>query len=364
MAKDKVRSQKGAHGIGGLKYDPSKRTRPQELNVFMALILIVVIFEALGWMVIGDSFLFNTRENVDGIFNVRRLRIIILQVSIIGIIAIGVTQVIILGGIDLSSGSIVGATAMIAMSFAQVAEVNGQPNPKGMFLEQGWVDLPVLVPVAIGLGCGVLAGFINGFFVAVTKIPPFIATLGMMVAARGVAKWWSKGQPISFPTDSYATIGSGMTPVVLFALLAILFYLIMKYTVYGKHTYAIGSNEDAARMSGIKVDRHKIIVYTIAGSLASLAAIVLSSKNLTAQAGMGIMYELDAIAMAVIGGISLSGGRGSIVGTVIGALIFGVIISGFTFLRLDAYYQEIFKGGIIVGAVVLDQWRQQRAART
>ncbi len=115
-------------------------------------------------------------------------------------------------------------------------------------------------------------------------------------------------------------------------------------------------------MSGIKVDRHKVLVYSIAGILAAVAAIVLSSKNLTAQAGMGVMYELDAIAMAVIGGISLKGGRGSILGTVLGALIFGVIISGFTFVRLDAYYQEMVKGMIIVGAVVLDQWRQRRSA--
>ena len=141
-----------------------------------------------------------------------------------------------------------------------------------------------------------------------------------------------------------------------------LIHLLLRYTVYGKHTYAIGSNEAAARMSGIKVARHKVLVYTIAGLLAGVAALVLSSKNLTAQAGMGTMYELDAIAMAVIGGVSLSGGRGSIPGTVLGALIFGVIISGFTFLRLDAYYQEMVKGAIIVGAVVLDQWRQRRSA--
>jgi inositol transport system permease protein len=351
-----------SHGVGGLTFDASRRTLPPELNVLVALVLIVAVFEVLGRVLMGDSFLFNTRDNVDAVFNEQRLRIIILQVSIVGIIALGVTQVIILGGIDLSSGSVVGATAMIAMSFAQVAEVNGAPNPKGMFLDEGWVDLPVVVPVMVGLACGLVAGFVNGVFIAYARIPPFIATLGMMVTARGVAKWWSKGQPISFPTESYTLIGKGMVPVLIFIALAVLFHLILKYTIYGKHTYAIGSNEDAARMSGIKVDRHKVLVYTIAGMLASLAAIVLSSKNLTAQAGMGIIYELDAIAMAVIGGVSLSGGRGSIVGTVIGALIFGVIISGFTFLRLDAYYQEMVKGAIIVGAVVLDQWRQRRVA--
>ena len=349
------------HGIGGLTFDASKRHLPPELNVFIALVLIVAVFEALGWLLIGDSFLFNTRENVDAIFNQARLRIIILQVSIVGIIAIGVTQVIIAGGIDLSSGSVVGATAMIAMSFAQVALVNGQPNPK-MMLPEGWQDLSVIVPVLVGIACGLVAGLINGSLIAYTGIPSFIATLGMMVTARGVAKWWSKGEPISFPTEGYAAIGKGMMPVILFVALAILFHLILKYTVYGKHTYAIGSNEAAARMSGIKVRRHKVMVFTIAGVLASVAAIVLSSKNLTAQAGMGVMYELDAIAMSVIGGVSLSGGRGSIFGTVLGALIFGVIISGFTFLKLDAYSQEMVKGAIIVGAVVLDQWRQRRGA--
>ncbi|MCC0063505.1 MAG: ABC transporter permease [Defluviimonas sp.] len=350
-----------AHGIGGLKYDPRQKAKPQELNVLIALVLIVAAFELLGRLLYGDSFLFNTRPNVDAIFNWARLNIIILQVSIVGIIAIGVTQVIISGGIDLSSGSVVGATAMIVMSFAQTALVNGNPNPKAIFGDWA-MDLPVLVPILVGLGCGLLAGAVNGVLIAYTRIPPFIATLGMMVSARGLARWWSNGQPVSFPTDSFAALGKGMMPVVYFILLAILFHLILRHTVYGKHTYAIGSNEDAARMSGINVARHKVIVYALAGMLAALAAIVLCSKNLTAQAGMGVMYELDAIAMSVIGGVSLAGGRGSIIGTVLGALIFGVIISGFTFLKLDAYYQEMVKGAIIVGAVVLDQWRQRRGA--
>lgn len=349
------------HGIGGLKYDHRKRHWPNEMNVLIALIIIVGVFELLGALLQGQSFLFDTGDRFDTIFNEARLRIIILQVAIIGIIAIGSTQVIISGGIDLSPGSVVGLTAMVAMSFAQVELVNGNPNPKAMF-GPAWMDLPAIVPVMVGLAVGLFAGLCNGLLIAYTRIPPFIATLGMMVAARGAAKWWSKGQPISFPTEGYASIGTGMMPVFIFIALAVLFHLILRYTVYGKHTYAIGSNEDAARMSGIKVARHKVLVYTIAAMLAALAAVVLSSKNLTAQAGMGVMYELDAIAMTVIGGVSLSGGRGSIIGTVLGALIFGVIISGFTFLRLDAYYQEMVKGVIIVAAVVLDQWRQHRAA--
>jgi inositol transport system permease protein len=375
-------------GLGGLKYDPTKRTKAPEWNVFAALVLIVVIFEVLnrfnlGWVwngedfVTGRSFLFNMRDNVDSLFNQQRLDIMILQVAIIGIIAIGVTQVIIVGGIDLSAGSVVGATAMMVMSFAQTAMVNGNPNPKAIFGDWA-MDLPVLVPIVVGLICGLLAGLVNGLLIAYTKIPPFIATLGMMVSARGVARWWSNGQPVSFPTESYGQLANGdilgtltfgllswkgQNPAVVFVVLAVLFHVVMIKTLYGKRSYAIGSNEAAARMSGINVDRHKVLVYAIAGGLTAVAAILLTSKNLTAQAGMGVMYELDAIAMAVIGGVSLAGGRGSIVGTVLGAAIFSVIISGFTSIRLDAFYQEMVKGVIIVGAVILDQWRQRSRSR-
>ena len=365
-----------SHGLGGLKYDPTRRTRPPELNILMALIGIVLVFEILNRMN-GGSFLFNMQEKIPTLFNEQRVNVILLQVAITGVIALGVTQVIILGGIDLSSGSVVGLTAMVCMSFAQTALVNGNPNPKAIFGPE-WMDLPVIVPIIVGLACGVIAGLINGLLVAYAKIPPFIATLGMMVSARGASRWWSNGNPVSFPTESYAAVANGdlvssltfgqfhwpgQNPAVVFIVLAALFQVAMIYTVYGKRSYAIGSNEAAARMSGINVDRHKLLVYTIAGMLSAGAAVLLTSKNLTAQAGMGVQYELDAIAMAVIGGVSLSGGRGSIVGTVLGALIFSVIISGFTSIKLDAYYQEMVKGAIIVGAVVLDQWRQRQKAR-
>ncbi|WP_293449936.1 ABC transporter permease [Planktotalea sp.] len=350
-----------SQGTGGLSIDASKRQWPNELNVFGALILIVIIFEILGAIFMGQSLLFDSKGRFDSIFNEARLRIIIIQVAIIGILALGVTQVIITAGIDLSSGSVVGATAMIAMSFAQVGEVNGGINPKAIF-GPSFLDLPVVIPIIVGLCVGLAAGAINGLLVAYSRIPPFIATLGMMLFARGVAQWWSKGNPVSFPTEAYAKIGAGMMPVIIFLSLAVLFHFIMNYTVYGKHTYAIGSNEAAARMSGINVPRHLMLVYMIAGMLAGLAAVILTSKNLTAQSGMGLSYELEAIAMAVIGGVSLFGGRGSIIGTVIGALIIGVITSGFTFLRLGAYYQEMVLGCIIVGAVALDQLQQKRAA--
>ncbi len=351
-------------GIGGLTFDKSKRSWPNEFNIFFALIIIIVIFEALGQILpyMNDqSFLFDTKDRFDTIFNEARLKIIILQVAIIGIIALGVTQVIITAGIDLSSGPLVAATAMVAMSFAQTELVNGNPNPKALF--GTWaMDLPVVVPVVIGLVFGACIGAINGTFIAFLRIPPFIATLGMFLVCRGIALWWSSGNPISFPTESYKFIGSGMMPVVWFLSLAVIFHIIMKYTVYGKHTYAIGSNEDAARMSGINVKRHKVMVYMIASMLAAFAGIVLSAKASTAQAGMGEFYELFAIAMAVIGGISLTGGRGSIIGTVLGAMVLGVIRSGFTFIKLDGSYQLMAMGSIIIAAVILDQYRQRNRA--
>ena len=353
-----------SHGTGGLSFDKSKKTWPSELNILLALVIIIVLFEIIGQVapyMNGQSFLFDTKDRFSSIFNEARVKIIILQVAIIGIIALGVTQVIITAGIDLSSGPLVAATAMIAMSLAQTELVNGFPNPKAVF--GTWaMDLPVVIPVIAGLLFGAMIGAINGTFIAIFRIPPFIATLGMFLICRGIALWWSGGNPISFPTASYAFIGSGMMPVVWFLLLAIIFQLIMSFTVYGKHTYAIGSNEEAARMSGINVKRHKILVYTIASTLAGFAGIVLSSKAVTAQAGMGEFYELFAIAMAVIGGISLTGGRGSIIGTVLGAMVIGVIRSGFTYVKLDGSYQLIAMGAIIIAAVLLDQWRQKRTA--
>ncbi|WP_045024561.1 ABC transporter permease [Agrobacterium arsenijevicii] len=320
----------------------TQRKLPQELNILTVLIGVALVFELLGWFVQGQSFLGNPQ----------RLTIMILQVSVVGIIAIGVTQVIITGGIDLSSGSVVAMTAMIAMSFAQTSEFARAIYP-------GLTDLPVIVPVMIGVGLGLIAGVINGALIAMTGIPPFIATLGMMVTARGIAKWYTKGQPISFPTEGFATIGSGAWPVAIFLLVAVFFHLALRYTRYGKFTYAIGANAQAARVSGINVQAHLVKVYAIAGLLAGLAGVVTAARAETAQAGMGMMYELDAIAAAVIGGTSLSGGRGRIFGTVIGTIILGLMMSGFTFLRVDAYYQEIVKGLIIVAAVVTDVYRQK-----
>jgi inositol transport system permease protein len=319
------------------------RRLPPEAGILLVLIALALAFELLGWIFIHQSFLANEQ----------RLVVMILQVSVVGVIAVGVTQVIITGGIDLSSGSVVALTAMVAASLAQSSEAVRAVYPT-------LTDLPVVVPVAAGLAVGAAAGLVNGTLIATTGIPPFIATLGVMVSARGLAKWYTRGQPVSMLTDPYAAIGSGAVPVVIFLATALLFHVALRHTRYGKFTYAIGANREAARVAGIRVGRHLILVYTIAGLLAGLAGVLTSARAVSGQAGMGLMYELDAIAAAVIGGASLSGGVGRITGTVIGTLILGVVTSGFTFLRIDAYYQEIVKGGIIVAAVVADQYRRRR----
>jgi inositol transport system permease protein len=322
------------------------RRLPPEGGILLVLVGLALTFELLGWIFVRQSFLANEE----------RLVVMVLQVAVIGIIAIGVTQVIITGGIDLSSGSVVALTAMVAASLAQSSDAVRAVYPS-------LTDLPVIVPVAAGLLVGAAAGVVNGTLIASTGIPPFIATLGAMVTARGIARWYTRGAPVSMLTDGYAEIGSGAVPVVIFLATAVVFHVALRYTRYGKFTYAIGANPQAARVSGIRVGRHLVVVYTIAGALSGLAGILTSARAVSGQAGMGTLYELDAIAAAVIGGASLAGGVGRITGTVIGTLILGVVTSGFTFLRIDAYSQEIVKGGIIVAAVIADQYRRRRLAR-
>lgn len=320
-----------------------RRRLPPELSILGVMIGMMLLFEALGWIFVGQSF----------IANPLRLKIMILQEAIIGIIAVGVTQTIIMGGIDLSSGSLVGMTAMIAASLAQTAGFSHAIYP-------GLTGLNPFFPVAAALICGLVAGLINGSLIAYTKIPPFIATLGMMVSARGVADWYTDGQPIGNLEDSYAAIGSGWWPVIIFLAVAAIFHVALRYTRYGKFTYAIGANPLAARVSGINVERHIVLVYMLAAGLSGLAGVVQTARAISGQAGVGVGFELDAIAAAVIGGTSLAGGVGRMTGTVIGTVILGVLTSGFTFLNVDAHYQEIIKGGVIIAAVITDQYRLRR----
>jgi inositol transport system permease protein len=328
---------------------PGQRTRrklPLEASILLVMIGIALIFEVLGWTLRGQSFLANPA----------RLLIIILQVSTTGLLAIGVTQVIITCGIDLSSGSVVALSAMVAASFAQ-------PSGYARAVFPALGDLPAIVPIFAGLATGALTGLVNGSIIAAVGIPPFIVTLGMMVTARGLARYYTHGQPIGMLTNQYTFIGSGAVPVIIFLVTAVIFHVAMRYTKYGKYTYAIGGNIQAARVSGINIKRHLMIVYTIAGLLSGLGGVITSARAASGQAGMGMGYELDAIAAAVIGGTNLFGGVGRISGTVIGTLILGLMISGFTFLGVDAYIQDIVKGVVIIAAVTIDQIRRNRQSR-
>ena len=326
---------------GGYKTQNSwKDWLPKDISILMVLLGTALIFEILGWFIAGQSFIFNTQ----------RLTIIILQMSIIGIIAIGVTQIIIMADIDLSSGSMLAFTGLVAASLAQTSDYTRAVYP-------ALTDMPVLVPIVAGILMGFVLGGVNGGLIAYSGIPPFIATLGMLVAARGLARWYTSGSQVSFFIDDYAILGSSIIPVIIFLTTAMAFHLLLRYTRYGRYIYAIGSNEQAARVAGINIRAHKLLVYTLAGGLYGLAAVVETSRTLTAQSGAGMLYELDAIAAVVIGGTSLMGGKGRITGTIIGVCILGVITSGFTFLGIGSFYTNIVKGIIIVAAVVADQYR-------
>jgi ribose/xylose/arabinose/galactoside ABC-type transport system permease subunit len=324
------------------------------MSMALVLVGIALVFEILGWIFVGSSFLANQQ----------RLSIIILQVSVIGILAVGVTHVIITGGIDLASGSVVGLAAMVAASLAQ-----GSTDVRALY--PALTDLLPIWPILAGLVVGLLAGWVSGLLIAKTGIPPFIATLGMMVCARGVAKWYTLGQPIGLLTPEFTWLGKSFIilgfpvplPVIIFLGVAALSHIALGYTRYGKYTYAIGSNPQAARVSGINIGSHLIKVYAVAGLLSGLAGVVTAARAASAQPTMGNAYELDAIAAAVIGGTSLAGGSGRITGTLIGTIILGIITSGFTFLKIGSYYQEIIKGAIIVFAVVIDQYRRSKHAR-
>lgn len=313
---------------------------PKETGIILVLVLILIAFEILGWTTQGQTFVFNSR----------RLFVIVLQMAVIGIMAIGVSQVIILGGIDLSGGSIVGVAGLVAATFAQIEGYGSAYYPQ-------LGGMPVVVPIFMGLAVGAALGCVNGGVIAKTKMPPFIATLAMLVIARGLARLYTSGRQQSGLSPEFLVIGTYLNPIIIFIAVAVIFHILMRHTLYGRRTYAIGSNERGALMAGINVSRHTVLVYGMAGLLYGLAAIVQTSRAQTAQSSTGMMWELDAISAAVIGGTSLLGGRGSIIGVVIGVLIMGVITSGFTFLHVGVFYVAIVKGLIVVAAVVADRYR-------
>lgn len=268
------------------------------------------------------------------------------QTSINAIIAIGLTFVIISGGIDLSVGSV--------LAFAGVVTA-GALN----------AELPIIIAVMIGMLVGFLCGAVNGILIGWGHLPPFISTLGMMSIARGAALLFTNGRPISGFSSGFRTIAEGHLlfiplPVIIMIVLYIIGHIVLTRTILGRYTYAIGGNEEAAILSGIHVKLNKLFIYGISGLLSGMAAILLTARLNSAQPIAGIMYELDAIAAAVIGGTSLMGGEGVLIGTLIGAFIMGVLRNGLNIMGVSSFIQQTIIGTVIIAAVLIDMILKKR----
>ncbi|MGX2967053.1 ABC transporter permease [Ursidibacter sp. B-7004-1] len=285
-----------------------------------------------------------------------------LQTSTIALIGIGATCVILTGGIDLSTGSVVALSGVAAAMIVNA----GVPVPIGMVL---------------GILVGGICGLINGILVTRMKLPPFIATLGMMMVARGLALYVTNAAPVSGMPESFAALGNGALfkiveegpnglpkvvfagipyPVIIMIFITVLFTFALTKLKVGRYIYAIGSNEEAARLSGIKTNVIKIYAYVASGLLSGLTGVILASRLVTAQPNGGVSYELDAIASAVVGGTSLMGGVGTIPGTLIGSFIIGVLRNGLNMNGVSSFVQMIVIGLVIIVAVSLDQLRQSK----
>jgi ribose/xylose/arabinose/galactoside ABC-type transport system permease subunit len=301
-----------------------------------AVLVIIVLF--LAWQ--SPNFL--TAAN---------LVVVSRQIALALFISIGMTFVILSGAIDLSVGSVV---ALVSVTVGQLMVTAGLQ--------------PVLATV-LALVVGSLVGVFNGAVVAYTRIPSFVVTLGMLAMASGLALGMTQGQTISGFPAGFLAIGQGSTlgvpnPVWLAALAAVVAHLVLARTTFGRHVYLLGSNEQAALLSGISVRRTKILIFTIASTLAACAAIVETARLTVGQPSAGAGYELAAIGAVVIGGASLFGGEGSILGTVLGTTLLGLILNGLILLGISAYWQQVFSGAVIILAVGLNFWRQRQRQRS
>ncbi|WP_430312637.1 ribose ABC transporter permease [Rummeliibacillus pycnus] len=299
----------------------------QKLGPLLGLLLIIIIIS-----IMSPSFLTATN-----IFNVLR------QVSISALIAFGMTFVILTGGIDLSVGSTLALTGAISA---------------GMLAS----GMDPILAMLIGLALGAVLGAVNGVIIAKGKVAPFIATLATMTIYRGITLVYTDGKPVSGLGDSmvFQMFGKGYflgipVPVITMIVAFFVLYFILRKTTFGRRVYAIGGNEEASRLSGINVDRITIAVYSLTGMLAALSALILTSRLNSAQPTAGESYELDAIAAVVLGGTSLTGGRGWIFGTLVGALIIGVLNNGLNLIGVSSFFQQVVKGVVILIAVLLDR---------
>ena len=288
------------------------------------------------------------------LFNVMR------QISITGLIALGMTFVILTGGIDLSVGSVLAFAGLVAAALAKGSAANSLSLDASQAVGYG-PGIAALAAVAIGLG----AGLLQGLAITTLDVPPFVVTLGGLSAFRGAALLFSGGGPISGFDAAYRFWGQGKigpvpVPVILFLGCAAFCHVVLRHTRYGRHVYAVGGNPEAARLSGLPVRALTLSVYVIVGLFAGLAGFVLSSRLNSSEAVAGIGYELTVIASVVIGGTSLFGGIGSIAGTVVGAMLIGVLINGLVLMDVSPYIQQIIIGVIIVLAVAFDRFVKGR----
>jgi putative xylitol transport system permease protein len=283
------------------------------------------------------------------------------QSSINAILAIGVTFVILAGGIDLSVGSVMALCGMVVGSLVTSSTLHS-----GWFagsVEAGSILQSVPVAAAIGLMAGAVLGAVNGFLVAGLGLPAFVATLGMLSMARGMTLIYSDGRPIPNLSQDFRWLGAGdvlgiPVPALALAIVFALAYVALKATTWGRYIYAVGGSEKAARTCGVPTRIIIASTYVACGGLAALAGMILTARTTAALPQAGVGYELDAIAAVVIGGASLAGGRGSLVGTLVGALIIGTINNGMDLLGVSSYYQQLLKGLIIVIAVAVDRTRK------
>ena len=315
-----------------------KQYRPY-LVQFQSLIALFVLCLVIS--LLSDKFL-----TVGNGWNVMR------QISVNICISVGMTLVVLTAGIDLSVGSVLAFSGAIAAGLLK----NGIPIESGNL----YIGFTLLGAILAALMVGGLLGAFNGWVITKFKVPPFVATLAMLTIARGLTLLYTKGFPISGLGDSFAFIGTGWllgvpVPVWIAALVVLFSIVITNKTRLGRYIYAIGGNESASKLSGINIGRVKVIVYSLAGLLAGLGGIMVTSRLDSAQPNAGISYELDAIAAVVIGGTSLSGGRGKILGTVLGAIIIGVLNNGLVLLNVSPFWQQVVKGAVILLAVIIDK---------
>jgi ribose transport system permease protein len=306
---------------------------------FQSLIALLVLCIVLS--ILTDKFF-----TADNGLNVLR------QIAVNICIATGMTLIVLTAGIDLSVGSVLALCGAVAAGLLK--------NGIALAPINTFVGFTVLGAVLAGLLLGWAIGWFNGFAITRFHVPPFVATLAMLTIARGLTMLYTKGHPISNLGPDFAWLGTGWwlgipVPVYIAALVVLAALFVTQKTKFGRYIYAIGGNEQAARLSGINIKKVKLTVYAMAGMLAALGGIIVTSRLNSAQPNAGISYELDAIAAVVIGGTSLSGGKGSIWGTVMGAVIIGVLNNGLVLLNVSPFWQQVVKGSVILLAVIIDK---------